>query len=236
MRLRIVIAVPLQQLFEFVHLVRQLDRLPQLRPQFQQRSCRPQADGFALRGEQLAQHVSGLTHTVRHLAERSPYHVSTHLGNGCADMLHRHNNPLWEQLASDELTASLIVDGHHLPPSVVKSMVRAKGDRAIASGVKEPPFGRIKASACDRWRNIIPGHTTVNVSKTVNFLVARELLTLRQVESTAPVFGNSFYQLHDFFTAILGQVMEAVPAAARRRQVSDGVAHGFTDAFLIVSL
>lgn len=52
--------------------------------------------------------------------------LSTHLGNGCAQDLPRHPNLIWEQLASDELFASLIVDGHHLPPSTVKAMVRAK--------------------------------------------------------------------------------------------------------------
>jgi len=52
--------------------------------------------------------------------------LSTHLGNGCAQELPRHPNLLWEQLASDELHASLIVDGHHLPPATVKAMVRAK--------------------------------------------------------------------------------------------------------------
>ncbi|QYM78856.1 amidohydrolase family protein [Horticoccus luteus] len=53
--------------------------------------------------------------------------LSTHLGNGCPAQLPRHPNVIWEQLAEDGLSASLIVDGHHLPPSVVKSMIRAKG-------------------------------------------------------------------------------------------------------------
>ena len=52
--------------------------------------------------------------------------MSTHLGNGCAAVLPRHPNLIWEQLAADELYASLIVDGHHLPPAMVKSAVRAK--------------------------------------------------------------------------------------------------------------
>ena len=52
--------------------------------------------------------------------------LSTHLGNGCAALLPRHPNMIWEQLAADELHASLIVDGHHLPPATVKAMVRAK--------------------------------------------------------------------------------------------------------------
>jgi len=53
--------------------------------------------------------------------------LATHVGNGCAQMLPRHPNVIWEQLASDALFASLIVDGHHLPPATVKAMVRAKG-------------------------------------------------------------------------------------------------------------
>ena len=52
--------------------------------------------------------------------------LSTHLGNGCANQLPRHPNVIWEQLAADELLASFIVDGHHLPPATVKAMVRAK--------------------------------------------------------------------------------------------------------------
>lgn len=52
--------------------------------------------------------------------------LSTHLGNGCANPLPRHPNLIWEQLAADELSATLIVDGHHLPPATVKTMLRAK--------------------------------------------------------------------------------------------------------------
>jgi N-acetylglucosamine-6-phosphate deacetylase len=52
--------------------------------------------------------------------------LSTHLGNGCPPLLARHPNVIWEQLAEDRLRASFIVDGHHLPPATVRSMVRAK--------------------------------------------------------------------------------------------------------------
>ena len=58
--------------------------------------------------------------------------LSTHLGNGCASSLPRHPNLIWEQLASDSMMASVIVDGHHLPPATVTAMLRAKGiDRTI---------------------------------------------------------------------------------------------------------
>ena len=52
--------------------------------------------------------------------------LSTHLGNGAHAQIRRHPNYIWDQLANDDLYASLIVDGHHLPPSVAKSMLRAK--------------------------------------------------------------------------------------------------------------
>jgi N-acetylglucosamine-6-phosphate deacetylase len=53
--------------------------------------------------------------------------MSTHLGNGCPQLLHRHANPIQAQLGCDALSASLITDGIHLPAEVVRSMARAKG-------------------------------------------------------------------------------------------------------------
>ena len=58
--------------------------------------------------------------------------LSTHLGNGAHSILPRHPNYIWEQLAEDRLSASFIVDGHHLPASFLKVALRAKGlDRSI---------------------------------------------------------------------------------------------------------
>lgn len=75
--------------------------------------------------------------------------LSTHLGNGAHNQLHRHHNYIWEQLANDALGASIIVDGHHLPPAVVKSFYRVKGpDRLILISDIAPvaglPPGRYK--------------------------------------------------------------------------------------------
>jgi N-acetylglucosamine-6-phosphate deacetylase len=65
-------------------------------------------------------------------AIRAGASMTTHLGNGSHGMLPRLNNYIWEQLAADELTASIICDGFHLPESVVKVFNRAKGlDRLI---------------------------------------------------------------------------------------------------------
>jgi N-acetylglucosamine-6-phosphate deacetylase len=52
---------------------------------------------------------------------------STHLGNGAHASLPRHPNYVWDQLGEDRLSAGFIFDGQHLPTSVMKSFVRAKG-------------------------------------------------------------------------------------------------------------
>jgi N-acetylglucosamine-6-phosphate deacetylase len=53
--------------------------------------------------------------------------ISTHLGNGCANLIHRHNNPIWPQLANEKLTPSIIADGHHLTADEIKVFCRVKG-------------------------------------------------------------------------------------------------------------
>lgn len=96
--------------------------------------------------------------------------LSTHLGNGAHNMIQRHRNYIWEQLAADELHASFIVDGHHLPPAVVKTFVRAKGvERSVLVtdavapagcapgpyqigevGIELTPAGRVQIRGTDR--------------------------------------------------------------------------------------
>ena len=70
-------------------------------------------------------------------------------------MLPRHPNPIWELLAADAVLASLIVDGHHLPPSTVKAMIRAKGSRrtilvsdAIAAAGQPPGDYTVGGQRC----------------------------------------------------------------------------------------
>ncbi len=53
--------------------------------------------------------------------------AATHVGNGLADMIHRHSNPLWPILAEDRLTGLFITDGFHIPKEMIKVCLRAKG-------------------------------------------------------------------------------------------------------------
>ncbi|WP_420151412.1 N-acetylglucosamine-6-phosphate deacetylase [Spirosoma sp.] len=57
--------------------------------------------------------------------------LSTHLGNASHQVLPRHPNYIWDQLAQDDLTACVIADGFHLPDSVLKVVMNVKGERAL---------------------------------------------------------------------------------------------------------
>ena len=66
----------------------------------------------------------------------------THLGNGVPAELPRHANPIWAGLANDALTAMIITDGHHLPVSLIKTIIRTKGtDKCIVVSDASPLAG-----------------------------------------------------------------------------------------------
>lgn len=53
--------------------------------------------------------------------------IATHLGNGCANLINRHLNPLWPQLSDDRLMISIIGDGFHLRPEEIRVFYKVKG-------------------------------------------------------------------------------------------------------------
>jgi N-acetylglucosamine-6-phosphate deacetylase len=116
--------------------------------------------------------------------------LATHLGNGCAATLPRHPNVIWELLAADAVFASLIVDGHHLPSSTVKSFVRAKGPSrtilitdAIAAAGSSPgtyTVGVIRAELGEDGRVSLPG---------TPYLAGSSLTMDRAVQTTLSMTG-----------------------------------------------
>jgi len=103
--------------------------------------------------------VSGVIVAIGHTSADSAHiraavdagaRLSTHLGNGCHLTMPVYPNYFWDQLAEDQLAASLIVDGHHLPANVVKTFVRVKtSERCLlisdVSGWAGRPPGRYTA-------------------------------------------------------------------------------------------
>ena len=59
--------------------------------------------------------------------------LSTHLGNGCPALIPRLDNFIWEQLSEDRLAATIIADGFHLPPSVLKCFTKGKENTILIS-------------------------------------------------------------------------------------------------------
>ena len=71
-------------------------------------------------------HTNASTEQINQAVENGA-RLSTHLGNGCANLINRHKNPLWPQLANDLLTPSIIADGHHLLPEEIQVFYKVKG-------------------------------------------------------------------------------------------------------------
>ena len=77
--------------------------------------------------------------------------MTTHFGNGAHGTLPRHPNYLWDQLAEPRLAASIIPDGHHIPASVARSVLLAKGPENViitcdSSGLAGCPPGEYAAA------------------------------------------------------------------------------------------
>ena len=77
----------------------------------------------------------GHTHATGEVIEEAVQagaRLSCHLGNAPSAFLSGYQNLIEKQLAMDPLMVSIIMDGVHLPPGIVKDYIRAKGiDRII---------------------------------------------------------------------------------------------------------
>lgn len=84
--------------------------------------------------------------------------LSTHLGNALFHTQPKFANPMLAQLAEDRLSASFIADGRHIPPFVLKVLLRAKGAaRSIlvsdATAAAAAPPGRYRFAGMDIARS-----------------------------------------------------------------------------------
>jgi N-acetylglucosamine-6-phosphate deacetylase len=137
--------------------------------------------------------------------------LATHLGNGCAATLPRHPNVIWELLAADAVLASLIVDGHHLPSSTVKSFVRAKGpsrtilitDAMAAAGARPGTYaiGGVRAELGEDGRVSLPGTpylagSSLTMDRAVGTMVSMTGLPLEAVLPMASTIPASYLGDH----------------------------------------
>ena len=123
--------------------------------------------------------------------------LCTHVGNGLPNQIHRHDNPLWWQMACDEVNGMFITDGHHLPAGLITVALRAKtparfivtsdasplagmpaGNYTIFNGLKVSISGTGRISA-ESTGGLAGSHSTMfecmNHLASLNLLPEREL-------------------------------------------------------------
>jgi N-acetylglucosamine-6-phosphate deacetylase len=88
------------------------------------------------------------------LVRSQGYPAMTHLGNGCPQLLDRHDNIIWRALNLDPLWVSLIPDGRHVSADLFRIIHRIKGDRIYyttdaMSAAGAPIPGRYRLGALD---------------------------------------------------------------------------------------
>ncbi|HUW18719.1 MAG TPA: amidohydrolase family protein [Sedimentisphaerales bacterium] len=142
----------------------------------------------------LGHHMAGESdlHSLHQAGAKS----LTHLGNGVPANLPRHDNPIWAGLCNDDLYATLITDGCHLPAGLVKTFIRAKGaSRCIVVSDSSPlagmPPGRYKALGNDvildqsgRIYNPATGYlvgSSATMLQCMNYLASLKLLSPEQL-------------------------------------------------------
>ncbi|MFA7693646.1 MAG: amidohydrolase family protein [Candidatus Hydrogenedentes bacterium] len=129
--------------------------------------------------------------------------LCTHLGNGLASLIHRHQNPLWPQLADDRLHVSLIADLEHLPVDLLKVLFRAKGiqriilvsDSVLLAGMKPGKYQLFDAAVelkrsgrvCLSGTDLLAGSSLFLPEGVVNFSAAVEIPMAQAVAAASRV-------------------------------------------------
>ncbi len=145
--------------------------------------------------------------------------LSTHWGNGCPEYIHRHNNALWAQLAIDRLSVSLICDGFHLPPDVVKVVTGVKGiDKCILT------------TDATHVANLPPGRYSI-VGTEIELLPSGQVITVdgRCMAGSSVAMNRIVTVFMEFAKVPLSDAIRAAaenPARLIRRQTCSRVAKG----------
>ena len=137
----------------------------------------------------LGHHAASAAQVAK--AAESGATLCTHLGNGLATSMHRHHNPVWPQLANDQLHASFIADLHHLPEDMLKAMIWAKSpercilvsDAVCLAGMKPGKY-RLFGADVEKHRNgkvclagteLLAGSGTLLLEGVINAWLAADL-------------------------------------------------------------
>ena len=131
-------------------------------------------------------------------AVRAGATLSTHLSNATRHLLPKWENYFFAQLADDRLFASLIVDGFHISPELVRIIARAKGlDRIILISDQSPlagyPPGKYSMELCDFE---IQPNGKVTLAGDPNLLACASFPVSNGVANLATIEGLSLAQVY----------------------------------------
>jgi len=138
--------------------------------------------------------------------------LSTHLGNACANLINRHDNILWPQLADDRLYASIIMDGFHLNRDEALVFFRAKGPGKI-----------ILISDITKFAGLSPGEyewydTKVTVSKNGKIYQSNQDI----LAGAGKVLADGITNLNNFTGCTLAQAINTASVnPAQLMQLND---------------
>lgn len=127
--------------------------------------------------------------------------MSTHLGNGAPLSLHRNSNIIYDQLANNGLTPSIIADGFHLPDNFLKLVLEVKktdvvlvSDSTMFAGMAPGVYhshigGEVKLEeggrlSLNKNQNLLAG-SAVSLLDCVNKLISSDILSLSDAWSLA---------------------------------------------------
>ncbi|MCZ8134008.1 MAG: N-acetylglucosamine-6-phosphate deacetylase, partial [Algoriphagus sp.] len=136
--------------------------------------------------------------------------LSTHLGNGMHSIIARHPNYLWSQLAAENLSATIIADGFHLPAEVIQVFKKVKAEKLILvsdsvalAGMHPGNYeaavgGKVTLTAKGKLHlfgnpNTLSG-SAMNILQGINFLLKNNLVELPEAWQMASIRPQSLFE------------------------------------------
>lgn len=136
--------------------------------------------------------------------------LSTHLGNGMHSLIARHPNYLWSQLATENLSATIIADGFHLPAEVIQVFKKVKAenlmlvsDSVALAGMPPGDYdavvgGKVTLTAEGKLHlfgnpNILAG-SAMNILQGINFLLKNKLVNIPEAWKMASIRPQRLFE------------------------------------------
>jgi N-acetylglucosamine-6-phosphate deacetylase len=143
-------------------------------------------------------------------------------------MLPRHPNYLWEQLAQEDLWACMIADGFHLPPQVMKVIMKVKGERSLlvsdAVSLCRMPAGQYATHVGGRV--VLTPEGKLHTAENEKILAGSAQMLLRGIENLIRL------GLADFATA--WEMASVRPARLMELPTASGLAAGAPADFILL--